>query len=99
MGSESLEEADKQYKEVEADVAALTRRIMLMEEEDKKAADTLCNTVTKLAITPRMLTRSSRLSRLLRTPASTMRSPLRSWTRTSGPPSRWLLTTSRSLMS
>merc|ERR1711913_167523 len=34
---------DKQYKEVEADVAALTRRIMLMEEEDKKAADTLCN--------------------------------------------------------
>merc|ERR1712019_86465 len=44
-------EADKQYKEVEADVAALTRRIMLMEEEDKKAADTLCNTVTKLAIT------------------------------------------------
>merc|ERR1712038_532652 len=49
--SESLEEADKQYKEVEADVAALTRRIMLMEEEDKKAADTLCNTVTKLAVT------------------------------------------------
>merc|ERR1712073_61820 len=49
--SESLEEADKQYKEVESDVAALTRRIMLMEEEDKKSADTLCNTVTKLAIT------------------------------------------------
>merc|ERR1712029_187247 len=40
-----------QYKEVESDVAALTRRIMLMEEEDKKAADTLCNTATKLAIT------------------------------------------------
>jgi len=49
--SESLEEADKQFKEVEADVAALTRRIMLMEEEDKKSADTLCNTITKLAIT------------------------------------------------
>merc|ERR1712061_50984 len=49
--SESLEEADKQYKEVESDVAALTRRIMLMEEEDKKSADSLCNTVTKLAIT------------------------------------------------
>jgi len=49
--SESLEEADKQYKEVESDVAALTRRIMLMEEEDKKAAENLCNTVTKLAIT------------------------------------------------
>merc|ERR1712110_911365 len=28
--SESLEEADKQFKEVESDVAALTRRIMLM---------------------------------------------------------------------
>merc|ERR1712034_58296 len=49
--SESLEEADKQFKEVEADVAALTRRIMLMEEEDKKSADTLCNTITKLALT------------------------------------------------
>merc|ERR1712002_1111348 len=49
--TESLEEADKQFKEVEGDVAALTRRIMLMEEEDKKAADTLCNTVTKLALT------------------------------------------------
>merc|ERR1711910_282138 len=49
--SESLEGADKQYKEVEADVAALTRRIMLMEEEDKKSADNLCQTVTKLAIT------------------------------------------------
>merc|ERR1712073_259017 len=48
--SESLEEADKQYKEVESDVAALTRRIMLV-EEDKKSADNLCNTVTKLAIT------------------------------------------------
>merc|ERR1712121_288380 len=49
--SESLEEADKQFKEVEADVAALTRRIMLMEEEDKKSAEVLCNTITKLAIT------------------------------------------------
>merc|ERR1712073_1158 len=46
--SESLEEADKQYKEVESDVAALTRRIMLMEEEDKKSADNLCNIVTDL---------------------------------------------------
>ena len=43
--------ADKQFKEVESDVAALTRRIMLMEEEDKKSADNLCNTVTKLAVT------------------------------------------------
>merc|ERR1712121_263130 len=49
--TESLEEADKQFKEVEADVAALTRRIMLMEEEDKKSAEVLCNTITKLALT------------------------------------------------
>merc|ERR1712179_547468 len=49
--TESLEEADKQFKEVESDVSALTRRIMLMEEEDKKPAEQLCATVTKLAIT------------------------------------------------
>merc|ERR1712066_1033030 len=49
--SESLEEADKQHKEVESDVAALTRRIMLMQEGDKKSADNLCQTVTKLAVT------------------------------------------------
>merc|ERR1712228_885590 len=40
---------EKQFKEVESDVSALTRRIMLMEEEDKKAAEALCATVTKLA--------------------------------------------------
>merc|ERR1719350_1444835 len=40
-----------QFKEVESDVSALTRRIMLMEEEDKKAAEQLCATVTKLAMT------------------------------------------------
>jgi len=49
--TEALDEAEKQYKEVEADVAALSRRIMLMEEEDKKSADVLCTTVTKLALT------------------------------------------------
>merc|ERR1711970_1675343 len=49
--TEQYNEADKTFKEVEADVGALTRRIMLMEEEDKKSADTLCNTVTKLALT------------------------------------------------
>lgn len=48
--NESLEEAEKQFKEVESDVSALTRRIMLMEEEDKKAANALCETVTKLAM-------------------------------------------------
>merc|ERR1712108_56000 len=49
--TESLEEADKQFKEVESDVSALTRRIMLMEEEDKKSAEQLCQTITKLALT------------------------------------------------
>merc|ERR1712168_59318 len=49
--TEQYAEADKTFKEVEADVGALTRKIMLMEEEDKKSADMLCNTVTKLAIT------------------------------------------------
>merc|ERR1712106_55290 len=49
--TESFLVADKTFKEVEGDVAALTRRIMLMEEEDKKSADTLCNTITKLALT------------------------------------------------
>merc|ERR1712180_59171 len=49
--NESLEEAEKQFKEVESDVSALTRRIMLMEEEDKKAAEQLCQTATKLAMT------------------------------------------------
>jgi chromosome segregation ATPase len=49
--NESLEEADKQFKEVEGDVSALTRRIMLMEEEDKKSAEILCGTITKLAVT------------------------------------------------
>merc|ERR1712172_220739 len=48
---ESLEEAEKQFKEVESDVSALTRRIMLMEEEDKKSAEQLCQTITKLALT------------------------------------------------
>ena len=47
--SESLEEKEKMYKEVEADVSALTRRIMLMEEEAKKSEQTLADTVTRLA--------------------------------------------------
>merc|ERR1712066_219024 len=48
--NESYEEKDKSHKEVEADIAALTRRIMLMEEESKKAEVNLANTVTKLAL-------------------------------------------------
>merc|ERR1712110_30708 len=47
----AYEEKDKSHREVEADIAALTRRIMLMEEEAKKSETTLANTVTKLALT------------------------------------------------
>jgi len=49
--TESLEEKEKTFKEVEGDVSALTRRIMLMEEEAKKSEQTLADTVTKLAVT------------------------------------------------
>jgi len=48
--TESLEEKEKMFKEVEADIAALSRRIMLMEEESKKSEETLAGTVTKLAL-------------------------------------------------
>jgi len=47
---EQLEEKEKMLKEVDADVCALTRRIMLMEEEAKKSETTLADTVTKLAL-------------------------------------------------
>merc|ERR1711970_656812 len=49
--SESLEEKEKMYREVEGDVSALSRRIMLMEEEAKKSEENLAGTVTKLANT------------------------------------------------
>merc|ERR1719367_632019 len=39
------------YREVEGDVSALSRRIMLMEEEAKKSEENLAGTVTKLATT------------------------------------------------
>merc|ERR1712076_305492 len=48
--TESLEEKEKTFKEVEGDVSALSRRIMLMEEEAKKSEQNLADTVTKLAL-------------------------------------------------
>merc|ERR1711970_1013432 len=39
--NESYEEKDKMHKEVEGDISALTRRIMLMEEESKQADEVL----------------------------------------------------------
>merc|ERR1712021_58273 len=49
--TESLEQKDKMYREVESDVCSLSRRIMLMEEEAKKSEENLAGTVTKLAVT------------------------------------------------
>ena len=51
QATESMEVKEHHLKEVESDVAALTRRIMLMEEEAKKSDENLAGTVTKLAIT------------------------------------------------
>merc|ERR1711894_552713 len=46
----TLEEKEKLFKAAEEDVSASTRRIMLMEEEAKKADSLLAETVTKLAM-------------------------------------------------
>merc|ERR1719382_1789181 len=46
----ALEEKEKAFKNAEEEVSALSRRIMLMEEEAKKADSSLADTVTKLAL-------------------------------------------------
>merc|ERR1712072_925191 len=43
-------EREKAFKNAEEEVSALSRRIMLMEEEAKKADSNLADTVTKLAV-------------------------------------------------
>merc|ERR1712198_100104 len=53
--NDKLTKANESLEEAESDVSALTRRIMLMAEEDKKAAEQLCQTVTKLAELSRKL--------------------------------------------
>jgi len=45
-----FEVKEKEFKTAEDDVGALTRRVMLMEEETKKADTMLADTVTKLAV-------------------------------------------------
>merc|ERR1719458_751776 len=45
----AFEEMEKNFKNAEEEVSALTRCIMLMEEEAKKADTSLAETVTKLA--------------------------------------------------
>ena len=46
----ALEEKEKNLKDAEEEVNALTRRVMLMEEEAKKADFNLAETVIKLAL-------------------------------------------------
>merc|ERR1712154_704204 len=46
----TFEEKEKEFKNAEEEVSALSRRIMLMEEEAKKADSNLAETVTKLAL-------------------------------------------------
>ena len=48
--TEEFEEKDNMYKEVESDIAALARRVMLMEEEGGKSDNYLASTITKLAM-------------------------------------------------
>merc|ERR1711937_836512 len=64
--TESLEEKEKTFKEVESDVSALTRRIMLMEEEAKKSEGTLADTVTKLALSSKDSDSEQKLDELTR---------------------------------
>jgi len=45
-----FEEKEKEFKNAEDDVGALSRRVMLMEEENKKADTMLAETTTKLAL-------------------------------------------------
>ena len=48
--SAALEEKEKSLEELESDIQGLARRIMLMEEESKKAEQSLADTVIKLAL-------------------------------------------------
>ena len=52
--SAALEEKEKSVEELEADISALARRIMLMEEENKKAEQSLADTVIKLALSSKV---------------------------------------------
>ena len=48
--SAALEEKEKSLEELESDIQGLARRIMLMEEESKKAEQSLADTVIRLAL-------------------------------------------------
>merc|ERR1712203_424956 len=80
--TESLEEKEKMFKEVEADVCALSRRIMLMEEEAKKSEQNLADTVTKLANTSKDADQILKKVKVVEGTCITMKLLLRSMTKT-----------------
>jgi len=94
--TESLEEKEKHFKEVEADVAALTRRIMLMEEEAKKSEQNLADTVTKLALSSKEADQVMKKVKVYESKCMNNEVTMRSTTKTCAPPPRWPPTTSRS---
>jgi len=94
--TESLEEKEKQFKEVEADVAALTRRIMLMEEEAKKSEQNLADTVTKLALSSKDADQVLKKVKVYESKCMNNEVTSRSTTKTCGRRPRWPPTTSRS---
>merc|ERR1712200_265180 len=91
---ESLEEKEKNLKNAEEEVGALARRVMLMEEEAKKADTALAETVTKLAYASKEA--DGILKKVKHFENKTMRNEveLEGETKTSGRPTRWPATMS-----
>merc|ERR1712004_169384 len=86
-------------KEVESDVSALTRRIMLMEEEDKKSAEQLCQTITKLSLTSKAADNVMKTIKVVENTCLNNEVTIEELDKNLRPPSRWPPTTSRSLTS
>merc|ERR1712107_890678 len=94
--TESLEEKEKHLKEVEADVAALARRIMLMEEEAKKSDENLASTITKLATTSKDADNILKKVKVFESKCMNNEVTSRSMTKTCGRRPRWPPITNRS---
>merc|ERR1712226_258050 len=94
--TESLEEKEKHFKEVESDVSALTRRIMLMEEEAKKSEQGLADTVTKLALSSKEADTVLKAVKVVESTCMNNEVILEDLDKTSGRQPRWPQTTSRS---
>merc|ERR1712080_604863 len=94
--NEALEEAEKQFKELESESPPSPGGSCSWRRRTRSLLRLFAPQSPSWPCPPRPPTTSSRRSRLLREPASTTRSPLRSWTRTREPPSRWPPTMNRS---